>query len=83
MIAKAVKHIANPALNQEIDDPQTFDQAMKRPDADEWLAAMTDEFASLKRCNVWELTDRPNQNVVSCRWVLKTKRSHDNETVRY
>ena len=83
LISRVAKHIANPAIGQENDDPQTFDQAMKRPDAEEWLAAMTDEFASLRRCNVWELTDRPNQNVVSCRWVLKTKRSHDNEIVRY
>lgn len=56
---------------------------MARPDAEEWMGAMQDEFASLKRCDVWELVDRPDHNVVSCRWVLKTKRGPDNEIVKY
>lgn len=56
---------------------------MARPDADEWLSAMEDEFISLKRSNVWELCERPKQNVISTRWVLKTKRSPDNEILRY
>lgn len=44
---------------------------------------MDEEIAWLERCQVWQLVDRSNCNVVSCRWVHKTKRSPDNTIQRY
>lgn len=64
-------------------DPTTFNGAMSRSDSDKWLAACKEEMASLDRCNVTELVERPNSNIVSCRWVFKTKRSPTNEILRY
>lgn len=75
-------HSAEACLT-DLDDPQTFKQAMARPDAEKWVEAMNEELTSLERCKVWELTERPDENVVSCRWVYKTKRNPSNEIERY
>lgn len=87
--AKVCELITSPTIEnhhrtvQDLADPNTFKQATGRPDSENWLEAMNDELNSLERCQVWELVDRPETNVVSCRWVFKTKRSPSNEIIRY
>ena len=66
------------------DDPDNYADAMSRPDKVEWNIAMLDEIRSLKRNEVWELVDRPEDaNIVSNRWVLKIKRKPDGSIDRY
>lgn len=76
------KHSANLCI-EEMEDPKTFNEAMSRSDSDKWLAACEEEIAALDRCEVTELVDRPNSNIVSCRWVFKLKKSPTNEILRY
>lgn len=66
------------------EDPQSFDEAMSRPDKSKWLIAINEELKSLSKCNVWSLVDRPtNKNIVSNRWVLRIKRNPDGTISRY
>jgi hypothetical protein len=57
-----------------VDDPQSFNEAMERPDKDMWLQAMREELASLDKLNVYSVVNKPaNCNIVSNRWVLRVK----------
>jgi len=76
------KHFAN-YCHLESDDPTTFEEAMQSSDSNKWREAMEEEIAALNKCQVWELTNRPNRKIVTCRWVFKSKRSPDNEITRY
>jgi len=75
-------HVANACISQD-PDPITFAQAIERPDKNKWVEAMADEISSINKCGVWELVDRPNCNVISCRWVFKTKRDTEGNIVRH
>jgi hypothetical protein len=55
-------------------EPTTYTEAISRPDANYWLEAMHDEIESLKRHNVWTLSELPpNVKPIKCRWVFTTK----------
>ena len=64
-------------------DPGTRDEALARDDADQWQDAMDDEMKSLIESRTWSLVPRPrNANVVTCKWVLKTKCNADGSLTR-
>lgn len=68
----------------KVDDPLTFKEAVGRPDAQQWQAAMKDELSSLAKNNVWDLVPRPKgTNIVTNRWVYKLKRKPSGEIDRY
>lgn len=69
---------------ESIDDPTSYASAMQRPDASRWKKAMEEELESFKKCEVWDIVDRPqNENVVTNRWVLRIKRKPNGEIERY
>lgn len=76
-------NFANLTTIEAEEDPKTYKEAMKRNDRDKWLIAMQEEIDSLKKNQVWELVDRPRQNVVTNKWVLKIKRKPDGTVDRY
>lgn len=77
-------HSANLSLLEAQDDPESYKDAMKRDDKDEWRKAMLDEIDALKRNQVWTLVDRPKDtNIVTNRWVLRIKRKPNGEIDRY
>ncbi|KAG1786070.1 uncharacterized protein HD556DRAFT_1187772, partial [Suillus plorans] len=54
--------------------PATYDEAMRRPDADNWLAAMHKEINLMSEMNVYELVLLPDdRRAIGCRWVLEFK----------
>ncbi|QRV89310.1 Retrovirus-related Pol polyprotein from transposon TNT 1-94 [Ceratobasidium sp. AG-Ba] len=64
--------------------PQSFQEAMNRPDANLWLAAMLLEMKSIEQHKVWTRVNRPtDRNIVKCRWVFDYKRGPDGEILRY
>lgn len=66
------------------DEPMTYAEAVKRPDAKHWVEAMDDEMSSLKKNKVWTLVERPkNTNIVTNRWVYKVKRKPNGEVDRH
>jgi hypothetical protein len=56
---------------------------MKSPQAEEWRKAELAELASLHERHVWDLVPRPaNANIVTCKWVYKTKEDAEGNPVK-
>jgi hypothetical protein len=56
------------------DDPLTFQDALRSPDAAQWLHAMTEDIGSLRENKTWELVRQPDgRKDIKCKWVFKTK----------
>lgn len=59
----------------DIDDPMTYQQAMKSPQVALWQQAIVKELESMTKNNVWCLVKPSiNTKAVNCKWVFKTKR---------
>jgi len=67
-------HIAS-YLFDIIEDDITPRVALNGPHADLWQRAMEEELANLKDVQVWDILERPEKSVISCKWVLKIKRN--------
>ncbi|TPX42812.1 DNA-directed DNA polymerase [Synchytrium endobioticum] len=73
-----------PALLGELPTPKTYKQAMKAPDANDWINAMAEEVAALKANNTWDLVEYPNhKHVLPGKWVYVTKHNEDGSIARY
>jgi hypothetical protein len=52
-------------------EPTCFEEAIQRK---EWADAMTEEYQSIIKNDVWEIVPRPkNKDVVSSKWLYKIK----------
>ena len=51
-------------------EPLRVEEALKDPD---WIISMEEELNNFKRNKVWELVERPKQNVIGTKWVYKNK----------
>ncbi|RWS19042.1 integrase core domain protein-like protein, partial [Leptotrombidium deliense] len=52
--------------------------------SEEWIAAMNDEMASLKKNETWHLVERPiGANIVKNRWVYRIKENSDGSVARF
>jgi hypothetical protein len=72
------------AMIAEVDEPQTFTEAMQSSECDKWQAAMTDEMTSLLHNNTWELVEKPvDRAVIKNRWVFKVKTKVDGSVDRF
>lgn len=73
---------ANHTEKTEDEDPNTFQEALKSKDRNEWIKAMTEEMESLKLTGTYELADLPiNRKAIGCKWVFKRKQENNN--IRY
>lgn len=60
-------------------DPISVEEALDRPDAHLWKAAMQREFDSLIDNKTWCLEELPNnKKSINCKWVFKVKSDCDN-----
>jgi hypothetical protein len=67
-----------------LEDPMSYQEAMKSTDRAKWVAAMRDEYESLCKANTWELAPKPlDVNVIGSRWLFKTKRDNHGNITRY
>lgn len=67
-----------------INEPGTYEQAMRGENKQEWIDAMRDEYDALIKNNTWKLVERPQGvNVVDNRWIFKVKMNPDNTIERY
>lgn len=65
-------------------DPLDVNDALSRPDANEWKLAMQSEYESLQSNNTWILVDQPpDRKVIPCKWVFKTKTDVTGSVYRY
>lgn len=67
----------------ENDDPPYF-KAMKGPNREDWLTAMSEEFTSLQLHNVGRLVQPPpDANILPGMWRLKRKRDEFGRIIKY
>jgi hypothetical protein len=68
-------------------DPQTLKEAMSRPDAKKWEAALIKEYKQIARKNTWKTvrkTEVPKgQKILSGRLVFRTKRDKEGNILKY
>lgn len=77
---------SNMCIAEEILDDAlglSLEEALKGPEKEQWLKAVSEEIQCFEDSNAWELVDIPvSGTVVKCKWVLKKKFDSDNN-VRY
>ena len=60
--------------NKPTEDPRSFRQAVSGPDGKAWMKSMQLEYDSLVENQCFKVVPRPNNaNVVSSKWIYKTK----------
>jgi len=65
-------------------EPTSFYEALRRPDVDKWIEAMTSEIESIIANKRWTLCDlRPGRKCIGNRWVFKIKPDGKNKIERY
>ncbi len=63
-----------------VPEPATYKEAMNSPQADEWLAAMSEEMESLLANRTWTTEPvPPGARVIPVKWVYKVKRGSDGQ----
>jgi hypothetical protein len=63
------------------EEPTFFEEAIQRK---EWADAMTKEYQSIMKNEVWEIVPRPkSKDVVSSRWLFKIKHDADGSIEKY
>ena len=56
-------------------DPQSLEEAMRRPDWKRREATIQEEPGALKRAGTWGIVERPKErNIVRNKWVFKIKK---------
>jgi hypothetical protein len=62
-------------------DPTCFEESIQKK---EWVDAMTKEYQSIIKNDVWEIVPRPkNKDVVSFKWIFKIKHVVDGSIEKY
>jgi hypothetical protein len=63
------------------EEPTYFEEAIQRK---EWADAMTEEYHSIMKNEVWEIVPRPkSKDVVSSKWLFKIKHVVDGSIEKY
>ncbi|OBZ79951.1 Retrovirus-related Pol polyprotein from transposon TNT 1-94 [Grifola frondosa] len=75
------EHAKNASI---LDDPQSYEEAMSRPDAERWKAACAEELLTFVKAELYDEVERPrDRKVVGCKWVFRIKRGPDGEIEKY
>ncbi|KAL2505491.1 cysteine-rich RLK (RECEPTOR-like protein kinase) 8 [Abeliophyllum distichum] len=65
-------------FTEQVDDPNSYKEAINDVDADLWRLAMNTEMESMYSNQVWELVDvLKGIKPIGCKWVYKRKRGVD------
>ena len=71
-------------MEKSDEDPTTYKQAMKLPDAAHWVEACAAEVASLVENGVFEVVDRPTEKpVIPSKWIFKKKMGLSGKVEKY
>ncbi|KAK1663045.1 hypothetical protein QYE76_051204 [Lolium multiflorum] len=64
------------------EDPATYEEAMMSPDSNKWQEAMKSEMGSMYDNKVWTLVDLPDsRKAVENKWIFKRKTDVDDKTL--
>lgn len=65
-------------------EPESFEEAVRNDNKDEWREAMQNEMQSHQENHTWELVDLPEgKKAIPCKWVFKVKTNPDGSIERY
>ena len=80
-----IEHAMAAAVSEiEAIDPQSLEEAMRRPDWKKWEAAIQEELGALKKAGTWGIVERPKgRNIVRNKWVFKIKKDAAGRIERY
>ena len=72
-----IKHAMATAVSEmEAIDPQSLEEATRRPDWPKWEIAIQEELNALKRAGTWGIVERPKErSVVKNKWVFRIKKN--------
>jgi hypothetical protein len=66
------------------DEPTSVEEALNGPDADQWKAAMDEEYNSLILNHTWKLVPLPpDRKPIDCKWVFRKKYTDTGEVEKY
>jgi len=66
--------INNILVNMFQDNPNSYKEAMARPESNEWKQAIKEEYDGLIEMGTWKLVDLPKgRKPVKCRWTFVVK----------
>jgi hypothetical protein len=75
---------AHSAANKDEDFPKTIEEAVSRPDAEQWKRAIKVELDALEANGTWKLVDLPpDRRPLGCKWVFEIKRGANGEVIKY
>ena len=67
----------------EEDLPQSYEEAIKGPEANQWKKAMDAEMSQLNKMETWKKEDLPEkQKAIGCRWVFARKKDEHGKVVQ-
>lgn len=82
-LEECIMQISSISINEILDVPSSFKQAMQSKERDKWLAACKDELSSLLQNKTWDLiTTAKRKHLIGCRWVFRKKLQAD-QSIRY
>ena len=71
-------------IKNEESEPRSVKEALSSFNKNKWKKAMDEEINSLNENSTWDIVPLPkDSNLVTCKWVFKTKCSADGNTERY
>ena len=72
------------AITPSANEPKSLAEALRRPDAPAWSAAVRAELDNLIGKETWEEATLPaGRKAIGCKWVLKTKTDADGNIVKH
>ncbi|GJU37568.1 retrotransposon protein, putative, ty1-copia subclass [Tanacetum coccineum] len=73
---KNLENVIQKIVILEIDEPDTYNQAIYGSESSKWLESINVEMQSMKDNKVWDLVDSPlGAKVVGCKWAFKKKKT--------
>jgi len=78
------QHEAYMACTLDPDEPPSYTEALKSPQAPEWKEAIEEELKSVIENHTWKLVELPKgRTPVKCRWTFRVKRGAGGEVIKY
>ncbi|XP_068662844.1 uncharacterized mitochondrial protein AtMg00820-like [Aristolochia californica] len=71
-------------LNEDVTDPDTYEQALLDVDFDKWKSTMDEEMDSMYKNEIWKLVDPPTLiKLIKCKWIFTRKRNVEGKVEKF
>lgn len=80
----AALNVVKEVEHGRVTDPTTVDEAMSSLEHEKWTEAMKVEMNEMKKRDVWEIVERPeNVRVIGSKWIFSLKQDSDGNIQKY